>query len=177
MPVEPAVQLASSKAGIVHWAVGAPRPSGVGSAVPFRYFQPAPTFRNTASENWTPHTAGGVLALAGNANSSSAGTLQTVQETYEPGDAGHSPVMPPINVLPVSLPAFLASAPKGQFKYTSQPTGQAKDVTAKVKFAHAITQDVRPASAKSLESVPRGISKSLEKTPAVEVHLGSPYEY
>lgn len=102
-----------------------------------------------------------------------AGTMRTIQETYEPGAAGHSPVLPPVNVLPVSLPAFLAAAPKGEFKYTSRPTVQSKDIAGSLRFAHSVTQDVKPASAKSLEFVPRALSKSLEKTPAVEVHLGS----
>jgi hypothetical protein len=103
-----------------------------------------------------------------------AGALRTVQETYEPGEAGHSPVLPPVNVVPVSLPAFIAAAPKGQFKYTSQPTGQAKDAATRVKFIHAVSQEVQPATAKSLQYVPQAVSKSLERAPAVEVHLASP---
>ncbi|MGI8978475.1 MAG: hypothetical protein ACR2FY_04555 [Pirellulaceae bacterium] len=102
-----------------------------------------------------------------------AGALRTVEETYEPGDGGQSPVLPPINVLPVGLPAFIAGKPKGQFKYTSQPTGQSKDIGVKMRFAHAVTQDVQSPSAKSMEFIPRSLSKSLEKSPAVEVRLAA----
>ena len=102
-----------------------------------------------------------------------AGALRTVRESYEPGATGASPVMPPINVLPVSLPAFIAASPKGEFKYTSKVAGQAKDVGSQMKFVHAVSQDVKPATPKTLENVPRGLSKSLEKQPAVEVRLGT----
>lgn len=102
-----------------------------------------------------------------------AGAMRTVGETYEPGAGGHSPVVPPINVLPIGLPAFLPGSPKGQFQYVSEPTGQSKDVGVKMKFAHSVSQEVLAPAAKSLEFVPRALSKSLEKSPVVEVRLSS----
>lgn len=102
-----------------------------------------------------------------------AGQLRTLLESYDTGAQGATPVLSPINALPIDLPAFLPPGSKGldTFEYTSQPLpAGSKDPTI-LRFAHSVKQDVSAAGAKSLERLPRPYAKDLEAKPVVEVKL------
>lgn len=102
------------------------------------------------------------------------GQYRLVQESYEPGPEGHSPVVTPINALPLGLPAFLPPGAKRAspvFRYTSRPAPAGSKSTGLMTFAHETTQLVQTPVPKSLTQIPREHADSLQQRPVAEVHL------
>lgn len=102
-----------------------------------------------------------------------AGRYQTIQESYDPDGGPPSPVLMPLNALPIDLPAFVPQGAKaaGTFAYVSQPVGAgAKDLDL-VRFAHEVEQSVSAPTPKALEQVPEAFAKDIERAPVVEVRL------
>ncbi len=102
-----------------------------------------------------------------------AGQMHTILESYDSAAKGASPVLTPINALPIDLPAFLPQGSKGldTFTYTSQPMPVGSKDPGVMKFLHTVKQDVAPAGAKALDLVPERFAKDLEQRPIVEVRL------
>ncbi len=91
------------------------------------------------------------------------GRYRTIRESYDCPEGQFSPVLAPMNALPISLPAFVPPGSKsvGSFAYTSQPLpAGSKDPTA-IRFSHQMTQAVSAPGAKSLNQLPKSYSKDL----------------
>jgi hypothetical protein len=102
-----------------------------------------------------------------------AGQTHTILESYEPTAGGASPILTPLNALPIDLPAFLPSGSKGldAFTYTSQPLPVGAKDPGVLRFLHTVKQDVGPAGAKALDLVPERFAKDLDQKPIVQVRL------
>jgi hypothetical protein len=108
-----------------------------------------------------------------------AGRMRPMMESYDHAKGLATPVITPINVLPLALPAFVAPGSKANtFVYTSAPMpagAKAKDLGL-VTFAHEVTQTTNRAGSKALEIIPaEGRPKSIENKPVTEVNLGTPF--
>jgi len=102
-----------------------------------------------------------------------AGQYRTILESYDAPANAATPVLTPLNALPIDLPAFLPPGAKGlgSFRYVSQPLPAGSKDPTLVRFAHTVKQDIAPAGAKALEQVPTQFAKDLERKPIVEVRL------
>lgn len=92
------------------------------------------------------------------------GRYRTIHESYDCPDGQFSPVLTPMNAIPISLPAFVPAGSKsvGSYSYTSQPLpAGSKDPTI-IRFSHQMTQDISSPNAKSLGQLPRSYSKNLD---------------
>src|SRR5262249_690111 len=109
------------------------------------------------------------------------GGFRTVTEQYKSTTANNlpAPVLAPLTVLPLDMPAFLdvqgskATEPQ-KFSYeASGGPAQAKD-PGDVNFASEVEQQVQPATADDTRGlVAEDFSKGLEKKPVVKVQLRS----
>jgi hypothetical protein len=105
-----------------------------------------------------------------------AGQMRKIVESNDHAKDQVAPTIMPISALPIAMPAFLPKGSKANsFSYTSAPIpagGKAKDLGL-MTFAHEISQTTKVAGSKSLEALPKGLSKSLEAKPVTEVQLAT----
>jgi len=106
-----------------------------------------------------------------------AGQMRPMVESYDHAKGVATPVVTPINALPLALPAFVAPGAKANtFVYTSAPMpagAKAKDLGL-IPFAHEVTQTTTKAGPKALEIIPtEGRPKALESKPVTEVKIGT----
>lgn len=100
------------------------------------------------------------------------GKYHLIQESYDCPEGALAAVVPPVNVIPLGMPAFLPKGAKGDtFSYTSQPLPAGAKDPSIIRFTHMVRQQVGPPEAKSLEMVPRAFSKSLDNRPIKQVKL------
>lgn len=102
------------------------------------------------------------------------GGFKTVSESYEFASGQPSPVLGPLNALPIDLPLFQGGQSKGSQSFTYEanvgPAGQ--KAIGDLGFAYEIQQEiaaVEPDQVKGL--VAESFTKSLESKPVVEVKL------
>ncbi len=107
------------------------------------------------------------------------GKMRPIVESYDHAKDQPSPVVTPINAVPIVMPAFVKKGSKvNSFSYTSAPLpagAKAKDLGL-VTFAHEVSQTSGVAGAKALEVIPKGLSKSLEKKPVMQINIATPSE-
>ena len=104
-----------------------------------------------------------------------AGQYRTIQESYETPPGQATPVLTPLNALPIDLPAFVPKGAKALDTYTviSQPMPAGAKPADAVRFAHSVQQEAEVAGAKELEDVPPSFAKDLAAQPVVRVRLTS----
>ncbi|MCA9268505.1 MAG: hypothetical protein KDA41_08535 [Planctomycetales bacterium] len=104
------------------------------------------------------------------------GKMRQIVESYDHARGVASPVITPMNALPIVMPAFLPKGSKvNSFTYTSVPLpagAKTKDLGL-ISFAQEVSQTSSKAGPKALEIIPRGLSKSLENKPVTEVKIGT----
>ena len=100
------------------------------------------------------------------------GQMRTLCESYVAASE-FAPVITPLEVVPVSLPAFVPPGAKhfGSFSYVSQPaSGGSKDLSL-VRFAHTIRQDVGRPSRDLVRHAGESGNKVFATSRSVEIHL------
>lgn len=104
------------------------------------------------------------------------GTMRTIRESYDHAKDRPSPVITPINTLPIAMPSFESKGAKAnEFSYISAPMpagAKSKDLGL-ISFAHNVNQTQGKASSKALKEVPASYSKGLEKAPVTQVTIGA----
>jgi hypothetical protein len=100
------------------------------------------------------------------------GEMRTLCESYTAASE-FAPVIPPLEVIPVSLPAFVPAGAKhfGSFTYVSHVASAGSKDLSLVRFAHTVRQDVERSSQDLIRHAAGTGNKVLATSRPVEVHL------
>lgn len=104
------------------------------------------------------------------------GKMRTIQESYDCAKGAFSPVIAPVNAIPLGLPAFVPEGAKGgnEFSYVSQPLPAGSKDTSVLRFAFSVKQDVSEPADQYMKRLPETYTKALDEKPVRQVKISTP---